>query len=68
MSFGFEESHERQQFFAAKAEQAEEKARQCKDPMVRESWISIASSWRLLAENSGNIPKPRRAAPGKFTV
>jgi hypothetical protein len=46
-----EKTYPRQQFFAAKAEQAELRASECDDQSVHESWILIANSWRLLAEN-----------------
>ena len=58
MGLGPDEAREKQQFFAAKAEQAEERARKCDDESICESWISIANSWRLLAENAGKNSKP----------
>jgi hypothetical protein len=51
MESGPKRIYPRQQFFAAKAEQAEQRASEYADPSVRESWLSIAKSWRLLAEN-----------------
>jgi hypothetical protein len=41
-----------QQFFAAKAEQAEEIARECDDQLAREAWLATAKIWRRLAENA----------------
>jgi len=53
MRFGSEDSRTRQQVFTDRAEQAELSARECADQSARESWVTIARSWRLLAENAG---------------
>jgi hypothetical protein len=57
MGFGYEEARARQQVFADRAEQAELRAKESADQSVQESWISIARSWRLLAENAGKNSK-----------
>jgi hypothetical protein len=51
------ETEEKQQFFTARAEQAEAFARNSKEPFARESWITIAKIWRLLADNSAKGPR-----------
>jgi len=58
VGFESDEAREKQKFFATKAEQAESRASKCYDESARESWISIAKSWRLLAENVGKNSKP----------
>jgi hypothetical protein len=52
METGSERLNPRQQFFVAKAEQAEAFARECKEPLACESWVAVAKIWRLLADNS----------------
>lgn len=50
MGFEPEELRARRQVFADRAEQAELRARECADQSVRDSWVTIAKSWWLLAE------------------
>jgi hypothetical protein len=51
------ETEEKQQFFAARADQAEAVARNCQEPFARDAWITVAKIWRLLADNSVKGPR-----------
>jgi len=51
MGFESEDKQEKHRFLAARAEQAEAIARECKEPLAGEAWVTIAKIWRLLADN-----------------
>jgi hypothetical protein len=44
--------HKRVEAYLAKAKEAEERAAQCKDPAMRDSWLKIAEGYRALAWRS----------------
>jgi hypothetical protein len=46
--------------YRAKAAEAEEHARQAKDPDARAMYLQIAQSWRMLAENAEEMERDRK--------
>lgn len=48
-------SQRRYEFYVCKVEEAEANARRATDPLVRQTWIDVADSWRHLAEHMKRI-------------